>query len=108
MRRVVASGRAWGLAAASLAALSCSPGPRGGARSGAAPAPPGQHDPLLVAPARFLPDVTPASSGLIDILPDGSRRFIVSGIRVVDHPDGSIERAREVLPAGVAKVVPLP
>jgi hypothetical protein len=61
-----------------------------------------------VGPARFLPDVTSASTGLIDVLPDGSRRLIVSGIRVVDHPNGALERAREVLPAGAAKVVSLP
>src|SRR5262245_43689693 len=105
--RGVVSGRRWGFAAAWLTVLGGSPAPRDGPLAGAAPAPgPGPAD-ALVGPARFLPDVTPASSGLIDVLPDGSRRFIVSGIRVVDHPDGSIERAREVLPAGVAKVVPL-
>jgi len=45
---------------------------------------------------------------LIDVLPDGSRRLIVAGIRVIDHPDGSIERAREILPSGTPKVVQLP
>jgi len=29
-------------------------------------------------------------------------------MRILDHPDGSIERAREILPNGVTRVVPLP
>src|SRR5689334_7362628 len=62
----------------------------------------------FVGPARFVPDVTPISTGLVDVLPDGNRRFIVSGIRVVDHPDGSIDRAREILPTGTAKIASLP
>jgi hypothetical protein len=93
--------------AAWLSVVSCARDPGGGARSGVAPSATPALD-ALVSPARFLPDVTATSTGLIDVLPDGSRRFIVSGIRVVDHPDGTIERAREVLPSGVAKVALLP
>jgi hypothetical protein len=107
MWRDVASGRAFSLAGC-LAMLGCSHDPRGGARSGPAPAADRASSDAFVGPARFVPDVTPASAGLVDVLPDGSRRFIVSGIRVIDHPDGTIERAREVLPSGVARVQPLP
>jgi hypothetical protein len=39
---------------------------------------------------------------------DGSRQVIVAGIRVLDRPDGSMERAREVLPGGPARVVTIP
>jgi hypothetical protein len=56
----------------------------------------------------FVPDVTPSSPGLVDILPDGTRRLIVAGMRILDHPDGSLERAREILPNGTARVVTLP
>src|SRR4051812_40722830 len=94
------------LAAGCLVALACSHEPRERARTALPPAP--ARSDAFVGPARFLPDVTSTSTGLVDVLPDGSRRLIVSGIRVVDHPDGAIERAREVLPAGAAKVVPLP
>jgi hypothetical protein len=55
-----------------------------------------------------VPDVGPNVSGLYDLLPDGSRRIFVIGIRIVDHPDGSIERARETLPSGMPQVTELP
>jgi hypothetical protein len=54
-------------------------------------------------PARLLPDVGASSAGLVEVLPDGTRRLVVSGMRILDFPDGSLERAREVLPAGTVR-----
>src|SRR6266542_2561078 len=64
--------------------------------------------PAALGPARLLPDIGSGSAGLVDVLPDGSCRYIVAGMRIVDHVDGSIERAREILPSGAAKVIQLP
>jgi hypothetical protein len=61
-----------------------------------------------VGPARIFPDVAGGSSSVIAVQADGSRQLIVAGIRVLDHPDGSMERAREVLPGGPARVVTVP
>ncbi|HEX9295913.1 MAG TPA: hypothetical protein VF881_08755, partial [Polyangiaceae bacterium] len=87
-------------------------------RGAASPTPTGQRDDATsadparahgtIGPGRVVPDVIPSATNLIDVLPDGSRRLIVAGIRVIDHPDGSIERAREILPSGTPKVVQLP
>jgi hypothetical protein len=63
---------------------------------------------VAVNPARLFPDVGTGSSGVISREGDGSRQLIVAGIRVLDHPDGSMERAREVLPGGPARVVTVP
>ncbi|HKQ71785.1 MAG TPA: hypothetical protein VJT73_20720 [Polyangiaceae bacterium] len=80
-----------------------------------APAPRTLEEPLTGeqsagdAPAWIVPDLRPQSTGLIDVLPDGTRRFIVAGVRVLDRPDGSIDRATEILPTGNApRVVSLP
>ena len=61
-----------------------------------------------VGPARLFPDVGPGSTGVVSREGDGSRQLIVAGMRVIDHPDGSMERAREVLPNGPARVVTVP
>jgi hypothetical protein len=61
-----------------------------------------------VGPARLFPDVGGGASGVVATHADGSRHIIVAGIRVVDHPDGSLERAREILPSGPARVVTIP
>src|SRR5689334_23926408 len=61
-----------------------------------------------IGPARIFPDVGGSSSGVISVQADGTRQLIVAGIRVLDHPDGSMERAREVLPNGSARVVTVP
>jgi hypothetical protein len=53
----------------------------------------------LPGPGRLVPDVGPTTPGLIEVLGDGTRRFIVNGLRVLDSPDGSLERARQILPA---------
>ena len=41
-------------------------------------------------------------------MPDGRRLFILRGIRWVDHPDGSIERSRQVFQEDDVKAAPLP
>ncbi|MET0595099.1 MAG: hypothetical protein ABW133_20535, partial [Polyangiaceae bacterium] len=61
-----------------------------------------------VFPARLFPDIGGGASGVVSVRADGSRQIIVAGIRVLDHPDGSMERAREVLPSGPARVVTVP
>ena len=62
-----------------------------------------------LGPARLVPDVTPAPSPVVvEVLADGSRRVLVSGMRLLDAPDGSLERARELLPGGNARVLWLP
>lgn len=54
----------------------------------------------FVTPARViaLPDAAVATLSFRD--EDGSRRLIVQGMRLTERVDGSIERARELLPAG--------
>src|SRR5258708_4983641 len=97
------------LAGAWLLFAACSHAPREGARSwpSADVAGPGQNG-AYVRPARFIPDVSAGSLGVVDLLSDGSRRLIVSGMRVIDHADGSIERARQVLPDGTPRLFTLP
>src|SRR5881394_249397 len=97
------------LAGVWLLFAACSHAPRDGARSwpSADVAGPVQSG-AYVRPARFIPDVSAGSPGVVDWLPDGSRRLIVSGMRVVDHADGSIERARQVLPDGTPRLLTLP
>jgi len=76
---------------------------------GAAPADgPSLARKVAVGAARLFPDVGAVSSGVVAVQADGSRQLIVAGIRVLDHPNGSMERAREVLPGGPARVVTVP
>ncbi len=63
---------------------------------------------IAVHPARLFPDVGAVSTGVVAVQADGSRQLIVAGIRILDRPDGSMERAREVLPGGPARVVTIP
>jgi hypothetical protein len=62
----------------------------------------------VVGPAWLVPDVGAAAPGLFDVLPDGTRRLLVAGMRVLDHPDGTLERARQVLPNAPTRWVELP
>jgi hypothetical protein len=62
----------------------------------------------FITPPRVVLDVAQKSPGLVDVLPDGTRRMLVRGVRLLDHPDGSIERARQLLPSGGFRVVDLP
>lgn len=56
--------------------------------------------PRYVTPARLfaLPQGSGVTTNAVD--PDGTRRLIVHGIRVVQRVDGSLERAKEVFPGG--------
>src|SRR5437660_2469230 len=91
---------------AGFAALGCGRGSPEGIRSPSSSTT--ARSPAFVAPARFLPDLTSPPSSTTELQADGTRRFIVSGMRILDHPDGAIERARQILPTGVARVVSLP
>jgi len=57
----------------------------------------------LRASRRFIPDVSAAAGRRLFDCPTQSS-LIVSGMRVIDHADGSIERARQVLPTAAARV----
>lgn len=84
------------------------------ALSCAAPAPISPSPPAAVRPA--LPFVTPSrivpaalsASHLIGTPPDGSRRYLVSGIRILERPDGSREQAKIRLPEGLYRALDLP
>src|SRR5689334_17387694 len=105
--------RATALATAALTAcalgVGCAGSPRTPARvapaprsSSAAPAP------VLVTPARLfaIPD---ESAGFSSLEPDGTRRVIARGMRLIEHTDGSLERGTQLLPAGrAARPVELP
>jgi hypothetical protein len=96
-----------------VACFSCRPGATVAARSGHAgentsSGAPSLESSRLVGPARLIPDVTSTSGGSVEILPDGTRRLIAAGLRIVDHPDGSIERARDVLSGTNPRAVELP
>jgi len=53
---------------------------------------------VLVTPARVLPPSERAEIAAEAFEPDGSRRFISQGLRMVERPDGSLEVAAEFFP----------
>lgn len=55
--------------------------------------------PAFVSPGRLfaLPDAARASH--VHLEPDGTRRLIVSGMRLLERPSGAIERGEQVFPA---------
>jgi len=55
-------------------------------------------EPVLVTPARVLPPSERAEIAAEAFEPDGSRRFISQGLRMVERPDGSLEVAAEFFP----------
>lgn len=57
----------------------------------------------LIEPSRLLPDLD-SDSQPQGIEPDGTKRFLTMQMRVIERPDGSILRARELLPAGRTNV----
>lgn len=62
----------------------------------------------VVKPARWFPVVSGAESRAFGQDPDGSVRLVERGLRLVEHPDGRIERAPDLLPGqGELDVVPL-
>ncbi len=61
-----------------------------------------------VGPGRWLPVVRPDEQHVSELEPDGSIRSIEHGLRLVRHPEGRVERAAELLPAGNASALELP
>ncbi len=99
-----------GLAVVALAACSAPPPlPALPARAGAARAS-AAVSPITARPkfgGWLLAPEGPAGSE-VQLGPDGRRSFILRGMRWVDHPDGSIERAREVFQEEDVKAMQLP
>ncbi|HEY3233813.1 MAG TPA: hypothetical protein VGJ84_03800, partial [Polyangiaceae bacterium] len=62
----------------------------------------GEQQLVTIRPARilFLPQDSPSSTADVDV--DGSRRFMVHGVRVLEHADGALEEADELFPAAPA------
>lgn len=52
----------------------------------------------LIGPARWFPVSDPDESRVSETDSDGSVRSIEHGLRLVEHPDGRLERASDVLP----------
>lgn len=63
--------------------------------------------PPFVTPSFIAPDTLPASHR-VSTQPDGSRRFLISGLRILEHPDGAREQATTLLPAGLYRPIDLP
>src|SRR5690242_16382764 len=63
----------------------------------ASPASPGSA-PLVVWNARWFPVVDDAEPRVSEMDVDGSARVIERGLRLVEHPDGRLERAADLLP----------
>lgn len=61
----------------------------------------------FVAPAVLVPEAT-SSSALGEADRDGARRYVVSGIRLVEREGGPVARARDALPDGRVRVLDLP
>jgi hypothetical protein len=57
----------------------------------------------FVSPSTIIPDL-PADTASMGIDPDGSRRVLVMQMRILDHPDGAIERAGTLLPSGPGRL----
>ncbi len=60
-------------------------------------------------PARLFPPASPSDVVAEEIDPDGSRRYVAQGLRVVERPDGSLEASETWFPtARNLRAVPLP
>ncbi|HEV8550143.1 MAG TPA: hypothetical protein VGQ57_13960, partial [Polyangiaceae bacterium] len=85
--------------------LGCGGSPRGAALAPASvhPAPGGQGKastaPVTLAPARVFPPTERTEVSLEVFDPDGSRRLIAQGVRLIERPGGALELADELLPA---------
>src|ERR1043165_5862701 len=65
--------------------------------------------PLVVWNARWFPVVDDAEPRVSEIDVDGSARVIERGLRLVEHPDGRLDRAADLLPdATPLGALPLP
>jgi hypothetical protein len=63
----------------------------------------------IVRPARWFPTVDSSEPRIVEQDPDGSLRLVERGLRLVEHPDGRIVRAEEILPSdGTLAVLHLP
>jgi hypothetical protein len=62
----------------------------------------------LTAKPRWFPVVDEAEPRLVEVDADGSTRVVERGLRLVEHPDGRLERADELLPDGPLGAVKLP
>jgi hypothetical protein len=56
----------------------------------------------FIGPARWFPVADTTDSKASETDPDGSVRSVEHGLRLVEHPDGRLERAFDVLPHGGA------
>lgn len=63
--------------------------------------------PPFITPSRIVPDALPPSH-LLNELPDGTRHYLVSGIRILERPDGSRLYAETRLPTGLYRRMDLP
>ncbi len=74
------------------------------ARAGRAVLAPHRHQApstaALITPARVFAIGDAATTSFSAVDADGTRRLIVSGMRLIEHVDGSLVRAAELLPAG--------
>ena len=88
-----------------LAALGCSGGAQPRPAAATQPAGPGTLTrPLFLTPSWIVPDLI-ADGAVTGHEADGSRRAIVSQIRLIERRDGSIERAASLLPASPARLL---
>jgi hypothetical protein len=64
--------------------------------------------PVAVSSPRWFPVVDEAEPRLLELDADGSARVVERGLRLVEHDDGRLERADELLPDGPLGAIPLP
>ncbi|HEX3596845.1 MAG TPA: hypothetical protein VHU80_17170 [Polyangiaceae bacterium] len=63
---------------------------------------------VMGASARWFPVIDDAEPRLLEMDADGSERIVERGLRLVEHTDGRLERADELLPDGPLGAVALP
>ncbi len=63
---------------------------------------------VVASSARWFPVVDEAEPRLLEVDPDGSARIVERGLRLVEHADGRLERADELLPDGPLGALALP
>jgi hypothetical protein len=93
------------LAAAGGCSARAHPAPGVPAAAASGTAPPSARLPF-VTPSLLIPDIV-ADAAVTGHEPDGSRRAIVAQIRVVEHRDGSLERASSLLPSSQTRLLPI-
>ncbi|HEX4337178.1 MAG TPA: hypothetical protein VH062_14770 [Polyangiaceae bacterium] len=63
---------------------------------------------VVGASARWFPVIDEAEPRLLEMDPDGSARVVERGLRLVEHPDGRLERADQLIPDGPLGALALP